>query len=70
MKRQKREPLPGQRGSTVKGKRTEGTLLTAKVVERLKPKSDFLLRLEALQNANKGTDSQKGVVTVLRRQAD
>jgi hypothetical protein len=70
VKKQKRDPLPGQKGSKVKGKRTEGWLLTLPQPERLKPKSDFLLRLEARQNANKGPDSQKGVVTVLRRQAD
>jgi hypothetical protein len=69
MKKQKREVLPGQKGSTVKGKRTEGWLLATKA-ERVKPKSDFLLRLEAQQNANKGTDSQNGVVKLLRRQAE
>ena len=66
----KSEPLPGQKGSAVKGTRTEGWLLKLPQPERLKPKSDFLLRLEAQQNANKGTDLQKGVVKLLRRQAD
>lgn len=37
------------------GKRTEGTLLVEKVVKRIKPKSDYLRKLERLQKKGRGT---------------
>jgi predicted DNA-binding protein (MmcQ/YjbR family) len=70
-KKQKAEVLPGQKGSTVKGKRTEGWLLREQA-QRLpgshsnKPK--WMQRLETQQKAIADCDS--GVVHLLRKQAD
>lgn len=47
------------------GKRTEGTLLMEKVVKRIKPKSDYLRKLERIQRKGRGTRKDKPAAKVV-----